>query len=64
VQASSTFYEVQAASTKFGLHVGNMKFNTRNKNKYMYIDMENFHSEALIQFLFSAMLIHNKVQFT
>jgi len=40
--ASSTFYEVQAASTKFGLHAGNMKFNTQNKNKYMYNYMHNF----------------------
>jgi hypothetical protein len=30
-QACSTFYVVRAASAKFGLHAGNMKFNTQNE---------------------------------
>jgi len=42
VQASLTLYEVQAASTKFGLHVGDTKFNTWNRNKYKYNYMHNF----------------------
>jgi hypothetical protein len=30
-QASSTTYEVRATLAKFGLHAGNMKFNTQNE---------------------------------
>jgi hypothetical protein len=30
-QACSTFYVVQANLAKFGLHAGNMKFNTQNE---------------------------------
>jgi hypothetical protein len=30
-QAYSTLYVVQATSVKFGLHVGNMIFNTQNE---------------------------------
>jgi hypothetical protein len=30
-KACSTYFVVQAASEKYGLHAGNMKFNTQNK---------------------------------
>jgi hypothetical protein len=30
VSAVQTFYVVRAASAKFGLHAGNMKFSTQN----------------------------------
>ena len=30
-QASPVFYEVHTTLAKFGLHMGNMKFNTQNK---------------------------------
>jgi hypothetical protein len=31
MQARSTFYVMRATSARFGLHAGNMKFNTQNK---------------------------------
>jgi len=30
-QACSSFYAVQATSARFGLHAGNMQFNTQNE---------------------------------
>ena len=32
-QACSTFYVVRAISTKFGLHAGNMNYNTQNEER-------------------------------
>lgn len=36
-KACSTFYVVRATLDKFGLHVGNMKFSTKNKEVYMLL---------------------------